>query len=60
MAISTLFEEPKRYQSRGKRYDILADGDVVYHDVSEAEVDALCEQLEAKPWLCQNIEAVEL
>ena len=45
---------------RGTRYDILADGMVVYHDVSENEVDRLCGEMERKPWLYTNIECVEL
>lgn len=46
--------------SRGTRYDILDDGCVIYHDVSEDEVDKLCEQMEQKPWLYSKIEVVEL
>lgn len=45
---------------RGTRYDIKADGVVVYHDVAEESVDRLCEEMERKPWLYSNIECVEL
>ena len=45
---------------RGTRYDIKADGVVVYHDVAEECVDMLCEEMERKPWLYSNIECVEL
>lgn len=43
--------------SRGDRYDIYADGYLVYSDVSEDGVDALIEAMERKPWLYENIEA---
>lgn len=46
--------------SRGTRYDIIADGYVVYHDVCEEAVDRLCEEMERKTWLYENIEVVEL
>ena len=36
-------------QGRGARYDILSDGDVVYHDIAEEAVDKLCEEMERKP-----------
>ncbi len=45
---------------RGTRYDIIADGIVVYHDVPEESVDRLCEEMEHKPWLYNNIETKEL
>ena len=45
---------------RGTRYDIIADGCVVYHDIAEAAVDRLCEEMERKPWLYSNIEVKEL
>ena len=45
---------------RGIRYDIKADGVVIYHDVAEESVDKLCEDMEHKPWLYDNIEVVEL
>ena len=45
---------------RGTRYDIKADGVVVYHDVSEESVDGLCEEMARKSWLYSNIECVEL
>ena len=45
---------------RGTRYDIKADGVVVYHDIAEESVDRLCEEMERKPWLYDNIEVVEL
>ena len=44
----------------GTRYDIKADGIVVYHDIAEESVDRLCEETERKPWLYSNIECVEL
>ena len=47
-------------QGRGSRYDIIADGEVVYHDIPEESVDRLCEELERKPWLYTNIEAKEI
>jgi len=37
--------------SRGNRYDILVDGEVYYHDVSEEEVDRLYDDLSRKPYL---------
>ena len=48
------------HSSRGTRYDIIADGNVIYHDVCEEAVDGLCEDMERKPWLYENIEVVEL
>ena len=45
-------------QVRGTRYDILSDGDVVYHDISEEAVDKLCEEMERKPWLYGEIEVI--
>lgn len=45
--------------SRGTRYDIIADGDVYYHDVSENEVDELYRLLSLKPWI-GNIEVKEI
>ena len=47
-------------QGRGTRYDILADGCVIYHDIPEESVDRLCEQMERQPWLYSNIEVKEL
>ena len=47
-------------QVRGTRYDILSDGDVVYHDISEEAVDKLCEEMELKPWLYGEIEVIEI
>ena len=47
-------------QVRGTRYDILSDGDVVYHDISEEAVDKLCEEMERKPWLYVEIEEIEI
>lgn len=48
-------------QVRGTRYDILSDGDVVYHDISEEAVDKLCEEMERKPWLFYGeIEVIEI
>ena len=47
-------------QGRGTRYDIIADGEVVYHDIPEESVDRLCEEMECKPWLYTNIEAKEI
>ena len=47
-------------QVRCTRYDILSDGDVVYHDISEEAVDKLCEEMERKPWLYGEIEVIEI
>ena len=47
-------------QVRGTRYDILSDGDVVYHDISYEAVDKLCEEMERKPWLYGEIEVIEI
>lgn len=47
-------------QVRGTRYDILSDGDVVYHDISEEAVDKLCEEMERKPLLYGEIEVIEI
>lgn len=47
-------------QGRGTRYDILADGDVIYHDIPEESVDRLAMELEHKPYLYGNIEVREL
>lgn len=46
--------------SRGVRYDIISNGSVIYHDVSESEVDFLCDEMERKPWLYDNIEVVSI
>lgn len=46
--------------SRGVRYDILADGCIVYHDIPEESVDRLCEEMERKPYLYNNIEVKEI
>ena len=45
---------------RGTRYDILSDGDVVYHDIAEEAVDNLCNEMEHKPWLYGEIEVREI
>ena len=47
-------------QGRGKRYDILSDGDVVYHDIADEAVDKLCEEMEHKTWLYGEIEVREI
>lgn len=47
-------------QGRGTRYDILSDGDVVYHDITEEAVDKLCEEMENRPWLYREIEVREI
>lgn len=47
-------------QGRGTRYDIIADGCVVYHDVCEDAVDELCRELEKREWLYKNIEVKEI
>lgn len=47
-------------QGRGTRYDILSDGDVVYHDIDEEAVDNLCNEMEHKPWLYGEIEVREI
>lgn len=44
----------------GTRYDILSDGDVVYHDIAEEAVDKLCNEMEHKPWLYGEIEVREI
>lgn len=44
------------HNSRGERYDIYADGELVYSDVSEHEVDALTNEMARKPWLYENVE----
>lgn len=43
--------------SRGNRYNIYADGDLVYSDVSENEVNTLIADMERKPWLYESVEA---
>ena len=45
---------------RGTRYDILSDGDVVYHDIAEVTVDKLCNEMEHKQWLYGEIEVREI
>lgn len=45
---------------RGTRYDILSDGCVIYHDVSEEEVDRLCLEMARKPYLYGEVEVKEL
>lgn len=45
---------------RGIRYNIKADGMVIYHDIPEESVDRLCEEMERKPWLYSNIECIKL
>lgn len=47
-------------QGRGTRYDILSDGDVVYHDIAEEAVYKLCNEMEHKPWLYGEIEVREI
>lgn len=47
-------------QGRGTRYDILSDGDVVYHDIDEEAVDNLCNEMEHKHWLYGEIEVREI
>ena len=47
-------------QGRGTRYDIIADGAVIYHDIPEESVDRLCEEMERKPWIYSNIEVKEI
>ena len=47
-------------QGRGTRYDIIAYGFVVYHDIAEEAVDRLCEEMERKPWLYGEIEVMEI
>ena len=46
--------------TRGTRYDILSEGEVVYHDIPEESVDRLCEDMERKPYLYSNIKVVEI
>lgn len=43
-------------QGRGTRYDILSNGDVVYHDIPEESVGRLRAEMERKPYLYCNIE----
>ena len=45
---------------RGTCYDILSDGDVVYHDIAEEDVDKLCNEMEHKQWLYGEIEVREI
>ena len=47
-------------QGRGTLYDILSNGDVVYHDIDEEAVDKLCEEMEHKQWLYGEIEVREI
>lgn len=47
-------------QGHGTRYDILSDGDVVYHDIAEDVIDKLCDEMEHKPWLYGEIEVREI
>ena len=47
-------------QGRGTRYDILSDGDVVYHDIADEDVDNLCNEMEHKQWLYGEIEVREI
>lgn len=47
-------------QGRGTRYDILADGCVIYHDIPEESVDHLCLEMARKPYLYDNVEVKEL
>lgn len=47
-------------QGRGTRYDILSDGDVVYHDIAEEAVNKLCDEMEHKPLLYGEIEVIEI
>ena len=49
-----------RRNGRGTRYDIKADGYIVYHDIAEEAVDKLCEEMEHKPWLYGEIEVREI
>lgn len=44
----------------GTRYDILSDGDVVYHDIAEEDVDKLCNEMEHKQLLYGEIEVREI
>ena len=46
--------------SRGIRYDIKANGEVIYHDIVEETVDALVDDMEKKPWLYDNIEVEKI
>lgn len=48
--------------SRGQRFDILMNGERIYHDVSEMEVDILCEQVQKHNAYLQdvNVEAIEI
>ena len=45
---------------RGARYDVYANGELVYHDISDCEVDAVCDDMARKPYLYCNINVVEL
>ena len=46
--------------NRGIRYDIYDGNNIIYHDISEDEVDILTEQMERKPWLYSDIKVVEI
>ena len=46
--------------SRGTRYDIKANGEVIYHDIAESAVDALVEDMEKRPYLYDCIEVKEI
>lgn len=45
---------------RGTRYDIKANGVVLYHDVSDEDVDWLCSEMQRKSYLYENIEIIKL
>ena len=47
-------------QGIGTRYDVLSDGDIVYHDIAEEAVDRLCDEMEHNPWLYGEIEVREI
>lgn len=45
-------------QGRGTRYNIIGDGQIIYKDVSENEVDRLYDSI--APYLYDNIVCVEV
>ena len=47
-------------QGRCTRYDVLSDGDIVYHNIAEEAVNKLCNEMEHKPWLYGEIEVIEI
>ncbi len=46
--------------NRGTRYDIYNGDELVYHDVSEYQVDYLAAEMDKKPWIYDNIIVKEI